>query len=276
MSDNLKDLLKNWSSLDGKTKLIYGVIAIILVLALIFGVGSLSGGDAKNEPYDDISTESETDVVIDDDDVSSADIFDPAQSSTDADAGGDDEEITADSTTTTEPTTEKTTKTSKTKKTTTTTEKTKKTTTTTEKTTTTTEQTKKTTEQTKKTTAASKIDKNGTYSSRDEVAEYLATYKQLPSNYITKNEAEDLGWIASKGNLATVAPGKSIGGDNFSNREGRLPKKSGRKYYECDIDYVKGTRNAKRIIFSNDGLIFYTQDHYETFTQYDPETKKWN
>lgn len=110
------------------------------------------------------------------------------------------------------------------------------------------------------------ITEDGQYSSKDEVALYIHTYGHLPSNYITKNEAKDLGW-GDKGTLNKVAPGMSIGGDNFGNREGLLPKEKGRKYYECDIDYKKGGRNAKRIIYSNDGLIFYTDDHYESFEQ---------
>ena len=109
------------------------------------------------------------------------------------------------------------------------------------------------------------IDESGTYTSKDEVALFIHLYGHLPDNYITKSEAEDLGWVNSKGNLADVAPGKSIGGDKFGNREGLLPEKPGRKYYECDIDYVSGMRNAKRIIFSNDGLVYYTEDHYESF-----------
>lgn len=110
------------------------------------------------------------------------------------------------------------------------------------------------------------IEENGYYSSKNEVAFYLHTYGHLPSNYITKDEASELGW--SKGNtLDKVAPGMSIGGDKFGNREGLLPKQDGRQYYECDIDYEKGGRNAKRIVYSNDGLIFYTEDHYETFEQ---------
>ena len=110
------------------------------------------------------------------------------------------------------------------------------------------------------------IEENGYYSSKNEVAFYLHTYGHLPANYITKDEASELGW--SKGNtLDKVAPGMSIGGDKFGNREGLLPKQEGRQYYECDIDYEKGGRNAKRIVYSNDGLIFYTEDHYETFEQ---------
>lgn len=109
------------------------------------------------------------------------------------------------------------------------------------------------------------VNEDGEYTSKDEVALYIHLYNHLPSNFITKNEAKDLGWDSSKGNLHKVAPGKSIGGDKFGNREGLLPKKDGRVYYECDIDYKKGSRNAKRIVFSNDGLIYYTEDHYETF-----------
>lgn len=57
----------------------------------------------------------------------------------------------------------------------------------------------------------------------------------------------------------------SIGGDRFGNREGLLPTAKGRKYYECDIDFDGTYRGAKRIVYSNDGLIYYTEDHYESF-----------
>lgn len=117
------------------------------------------------------------------------------------------------------------------------------------------------------TTAAPVIDRDGSYTSKEDVALYLKTYGELPSNFITKSEAQKLGWVSSKGNLHDVAPGKSIGGDRFGNYEGLLPKKSGRQYYECDIDYTGGFRAAKRIVYSNDGLIYYTDDHYETFTE---------
>lgn len=109
------------------------------------------------------------------------------------------------------------------------------------------------------------IDENGTYTSKEDVALYIHTYNHLPSNFITKNKAKELGWDSSKGNLGKVAPGMSIGGDKFGNREGLLPKKDSRQYYECDIDSDGSFRNAKRIIFSNDGLIYYTEDHYESF-----------
>ena len=91
------------------------------------------------------------------------------------------------------------------------------------------------------------------------------------SYYLTKKEAEELGWDSYRGNLWDVAPGKSIGGSYFGNYEGLLPSKKGRKYYECDIDYNGGRRGAKRIIYSNDGLIFYTDDHYKSFEQLYPQ-----
>ena len=114
------------------------------------------------------------------------------------------------------------------------------------------------------TEAASAIDENGSYTSKEDVALYLDTYGRLPDNFITKNEARELGWEG--GGLEPFAPGKCIGGDRFGNYEGLLPKADGRKYTECDIDTLgKDSRGAKRIVFSNDGLIYYTEDHYESF-----------
>ncbi|MDD4801926.1 MAG: ribonuclease domain-containing protein [Syntrophomonas sp.] len=112
-----------------------------------------------------------------------------------------------------------------------------------------------------------KIDKKGAYSKPMEVAEYIHTYNQLPKNYITKKEAAASGWESNKGNLWEVTDQKSIGGDVFQNREGKLPKAKGRQWYECDVNYYGGYRGEERLIFSNDGLIYYTQDHYETFTE---------
>lgn len=109
------------------------------------------------------------------------------------------------------------------------------------------------------------IEEDGEYTTKDEVAAYLYQFGHLPSNYITKWDAQDLGWDNRQGNLDKVAPGKSIGGDKFGNYEELLPVAKGRKYFECDIDFDGGYRGAKRIIFSNDGLIFYTEDHYKTF-----------
>ncbi|WP_459129818.1 ribonuclease domain-containing protein [Guggenheimella bovis] len=111
------------------------------------------------------------------------------------------------------------------------------------------------------------IDENGSYTSKEDVSQYLFTYGKLPKNFITKKEAQKLGWDPQKGNLWEVTDRMSIGGDVFSNREKKLPTEKGRKYFECDIDYNGGPRNAKRIVFSNDGLVFYTDDHYEHFSE---------
>lgn len=108
------------------------------------------------------------------------------------------------------------------------------------------------------------LPEDGTYTSRDDVARYLYLYGRLPSNFITKKEAQALGWEG--GSLEPYAPGKCIGGSYFGNYEGTLPEKKGRSYTECDIDTLGADkRGAKRIVFSNDGLIYYTEDHYETF-----------
>lgn len=108
------------------------------------------------------------------------------------------------------------------------------------------------------------LDEDGYYYSKDDVALYIYTYGKLPSNFITKDEAEALGWEG--GSVERYLEGAAIGGDKFGNREGLLPKASGRVYYECDIDTNgKDSRGAKRIVFSNDGLIYYTPDHYESF-----------
>ena len=110
------------------------------------------------------------------------------------------------------------------------------------------------------------MQEDGHYSSVEEVSFYIFTYAKLPNNYLTKQEAIVLGWQSEKGNLWDVSDHMSIGGDIFSNREKSLPSAKNRIWYECDIDYQGGYRNAKRLVFSNDGLIYYTDDHYETFT----------
>ena len=108
------------------------------------------------------------------------------------------------------------------------------------------------------------LDIDGWYYSAEDVALYLVTYGELPSNFITKKEARELGWEG--GSVQKYLEGAAIGGDKFGNREGILPKAGGRQYYECDIDTDgKNSRGAKRIVFSNDGLIYYTEDHYESF-----------
>ncbi|MBR6521857.1 MAG: ribonuclease [Oscillospiraceae bacterium] len=111
------------------------------------------------------------------------------------------------------------------------------------------------------------IDEYGWYDAPEDVAEYIHTYGKLPENFISKNEARDLGWVSSEGNLWDVAYGMSIGGDKFGNREGLLPDAKGRTWYECDVNYSGGFRGDERIVYSNDGLIYYTDDHYESFTQ---------
>ena len=109
------------------------------------------------------------------------------------------------------------------------------------------------------------IDEDGEYNSAEDVALYLHTYGHLPSNYITKKEAEALGWTG--GSLEKYAPGKSIGGSRFGNYEGRLPDAEGRKWTECDVNNLgEKSRGAERLVYSNDGLIYYTADHYESFT----------
>lgn len=108
------------------------------------------------------------------------------------------------------------------------------------------------------------LDPDGTYDSKEDVALYIHLYGKLPSNYISKKDAEKLGW--SGGSVEKYAPGKCIGGSRFGNYEGLLPEKDGRTWTECDIDTLgESSRGAKRIVFSNDGLIYYTDDHYETF-----------
>lgn len=113
----------------------------------------------------------------------------------------------------------------------------------------------------------SKLDEAGYYRSANDVALFLHTYGRLPDNYITKSEASKLGWDPQKGNLWDVTDKMSIGGDRFGNREKLLPEEDGRIYYECDINYEGGYRGSERLVYSNDGLIFYTKDHYESFVQ---------
>ena len=108
---------------------------------------------------------------------------------------------------------------------------------------------------------------DGWYYSRDDVALYLHTYNHLPTNYLTKNEAEALGWNNKEGNLWDVADGCCIGGNRFGNYEGKLPEKSGRTWHECDVNYQGGYRGSDRLLYSTDGLIYYTADHYNTITQ---------
>lgn len=109
------------------------------------------------------------------------------------------------------------------------------------------------------------VERNGEYTDKDHVALYIHTYGTVPSNYVSKSKAKKAGWVNTKGNLWDVLPGKSIGGGGFYNDDHMLPDAPGREWFECDIDYQGGYRNAKRIVYSNDGLIYYTDDHYDSF-----------
>ena len=109
------------------------------------------------------------------------------------------------------------------------------------------------------------LPEDGQYDDKDNVALYIHLYGKLPSNYVTKKDAEALyGWQG--GALDAIAPGKAIGGNYYGNYEGLLPDADGREWTECDIGTIGQTkRGAERIVFSNDGLIYYTPDHYESF-----------
>ena len=103
-----------------------------------------------------------------------------------------------------------------------------------------------------------------------DIVDYLEYFGELPENFITKNEAKALGWDSRYNYVGDVAPGKSIGGDRFGNYEGLLPDKKGRTWYECDANYTGKKRGAERVLFSSDGLYYYTNDHYKTFTEMFP------
>ena len=103
------------------------------------------------------------------------------------------------------------------------------------------------------------------------LAEYLFEHGELPENFITKKEAERLGWKTTYRYVSDLGPGITIGGDYFGNYEQKLPAVKGRKYAEADCYYQGGPRNEYRIIYSNDGHVWYTGDHYNTFTELFPE-----
>ena len=117
-------------------------------------------------------------------------------------------------------------------------------------------------------TAEAPAEETGPIIDPQAIADYLFEHGELPENFITKREAQALGW--DRNYLSDVAPGMSIGGDHFGNYEGQLPRVKGRKYYECDANYTGGRRGAERIVYSNDGHVWYTKDHYQTFTELFP------
>lgn len=114
--------------------------------------------------------------------------------------------------------------------------------------------------------------RDGTYTSKDEVALYIHVFGDVPGNYLSKTQARKQGWVAGEGNLWKVYPGMSIGGGGFENIEGEIPVDydPDRTWKECDINYEGGYRGPERLVYSDDGYIFYTGDHYETFTQLFP------
>ena len=95
------------------------------------------------------------------------------------------------------------------------------------------------------------------------IISYVKRRKTLPDYYLTKSEARKKGWVPSKGNLCDILPGNAIGGDKFSNREKHLP--SGNQYFEADVNYNCGNRNANRIVFTKNGEVWLTKDHYKSF-----------
>lgn len=111
---------------------------------------------------------------------------------------------------------------------------------------------------------AAALDEDGSYTTKDDLALYIHTYGHLPANFVTKAEARAAGWEG--GGLDEVLPGMCIGGDRFGNREGLLPESDGRSWTECDVNTLHAnSRGAERLVFSNDGLIYYTGDHYDSF-----------
>ncbi len=87
----------------------------------------------------------------------------------------------------------------------------------------------------------------------------------LPDYYVDKQTAYEAGWKTTAKTVSSLFPGKMIGGDVFANNSLKLPSAPGRIWYEADINYSGGKRNRQRILYSNDGLIFATYDHYHTF-----------
>lgn len=95
----------------------------------------------------------------------------------------------------------------------------------------------------------------------------LLSGNPLPQQYVTKAQAKKAGWKPALLNLRSVISNGTIGGDIYKNLEEKLPSAQGRIWYEADINYTGGARNSSRILYSNDGLVFVTYDHYLTFNQ---------
>lgn len=102
---------------------------------------------------------------------------------------------------------------------------------------------------------------------QQKVADYLHQHQRLPAYYLRKNEARKQGWDPASGNLCNILPGRAIGGDHFSNRENVLPDQPGRRWFEADVNYQCGHRGSDRMLYSSDGLIYVTHDHYRHMEQ---------
>ena len=111
------------------------------------------------------------------------------------------------------------------------------------------------------------VEEDGEYTSMEEVSLYIHLYGHVPPNFVSKTKARRAGWIADQGNLQDVLPGMSIGGGGWHNDERVMPGSPDDQWFECDIDYEGGYRNAQRLVYSDNGMIFYTEDHYESFAR---------
>lgn len=117
---------------------------------------------------------------------------------------------------------------------------------------------------------------SGTYTTRDSVAAYLCKFGNLPGNYVGKNEGKKLyeakGYTFSKWNFNPwTTLGVMIGGDKFDNFASdpdyyheNLPEGN---YHEADVEYSAKNRGTKRLVYQPDCIIYYTADHYETYTR---------
>ena len=110
----------------------------------------------------------------------------------------------------------------------------------------------------------------GPMEAAQELADYIFEHGELPENFVTKRQARDMGWQKNYRYPGDISPGLTIGGDYFGNYQQKLPDVKGRKYYEADCFYHGGKRNDYRIIYSNDGHVWYTGDHYVTFIELFP------
>jgi len=123
------------------------------------------------------------------------------------------------------------------------------------------------------------VEKSGLYTTKDSVAAYLCKFDKLPSNYVGKNEGKSL-YESKTGNTFEkwnfnpwTTIGVMIGGDTFNNHadnpDNYHPTLPEGNYYEADVDYSAKNRGIKRLVYQSDCVIYYTADHYETFSRLD-------